>query len=352
MDISSYIQDLLWEYECVIIPGFGGILASYRSAEMVLAEHTLYPPTKTLAFNEYLTTNDGLLISHMCQKANLEYTQAAEQVEAWVQKTKMHLANNEEIYLPKIGRLHKDLERNLQFTADSEANYLYSSYGLPKVIAAPVQRDRSEDTIVTRELHRASYSLPRSNKTWALAAMVLLFLAIGSVISLMYQGVNIKPLDLDTSSVLGFVENVDKHSDIVPEMKVSINREVPKLQLGATVVPQPVAPAPDATASIETAPAPRYLTATKKPEPTIDEIKLYPAGSRFYVIIGAYKNPEHLYNAETNFGQMYPNETQFEDTAGAVIRIGFYAGDSYDAAAQKLQEAKLRDHGSWLLVRK
>lgn len=350
MDISSYIQDLLWDYECVIIPGFGGILASYRSAEMVLAEHALYPPSKALAFNEYLTNNDGLLIQYICQKANLGYTQATDEVEAWVKKTKQLLANNEEIYLPKIGRFFKDVERNLQFTPDANANYLYSAYGLRKVIAAPVLRDKSEAAIETIEVHRPSYALQRSNKTWALAAIVLLFLALGSITSLMYEGVNIKPLDLNTSSVLGFLERVDKHTEAVPEPKVSLNREIPALVLNNENTPQSVviktSVSIDSTTDLTSAPV-------KVQQETTNTGVSSPTGRKYYVIIGAFHEARNLRHAEQFLKEKHPSELPFEDSSASpeFTRIGFYAGDSYLDAFKKLKEARQDDTAYWLLVR-
>jgi hypothetical protein len=347
MDISGYIQDLLWEYECVIIPGFGGILAGYRPAEMVLAEHTLYPPSKALAFNEYLNNNDGLLINHICQKANIDYNEATEEVEAWVKKTKQLLANNEEIYLPKIGRFYRDVERNLQFTADANVNYLYSSFGLRKVIAAPVLRDKSDIEVL--DAHRASYSLPRTNKTWAMAALVLLFLTIGSIISLMYQGVNIKPLDLNTASVLSMLENVNKPANAIPEPKVSINKEVPDLLANNDNHPQPVVL--EATTTIDST-TDQNAAPVKVQTETINTGVSSPTGKRYYVIIGAFHEPENLHRAESFLTEHYPAEQQFEDTNPAMVRIGFYVGDTYRDAFRKLQNARKDDQEYWLLVRR
>jgi nucleoid DNA-binding protein len=348
MDISSYIQDLLWDYECVIIPGFGGILASYRPAEMVLAEHTLYPPSKALAFNEYLTKNDGLLINYICQKDNIDYSKATEEVDAWVQKTKKLLANNEEIYLPAIGRFQRDVERNLQFTADTKANYLYSAYGLRKVVASPVLRDKSDANIEVIEAHRASYALPRTNKTWAMAAMVLLFLTIGTVSSLMYQGVNIKPLNLNTASVLSFMEKIEKPVEAIPQPKVSINTEIPELVANNDVQSQPVvistSTTVDSTTDHSSPPVRVQLETTNTGVSST-------TGRKYYVIIGSFHEPKNLHHAEDYLRERHPSEQPFEDTTPDWVRIGFYAGDTYAEAFKKLQEARRDDQKSWLLVR-
>jgi cell division septation protein DedD len=355
VDIAGYIQDLLWDYECVIVPGFGGILATYRPAEMVLAEHTIYPPSKSLAFNEYLANNDGLLINHICHKEQISYSDAADAVEVWVKKTKLLLGNNEEIYLPKIGRLQKDIEKNLRFAPDTSVNYLAAAYALRKVVAAPVLRGRSADTIETIPLHRASYALPRANKTWAMAAVIILFLALGTVAGLMYQGVDVPPLNLNAAGVLSVLEDFHKQPEPAPELKPSINKEIPVLMPETqwpvarlqprevnTTANVPVEPVDNATAGNATAP----VVATE-PSGVASA-----TGKKYYVIIGAYERRANFRNAEAYLRDKHPNEELYEDTSLEKKRIGFYAGDNYEEALTKLQEARKDRQDYWLLVKK
>jgi hypothetical protein len=354
LDIAGYIQDLLWEYECVIIPGFGGILATYRPAEMVLAEHIIYPPTKSLAFNEYLINNDGLLVNHICRTAQISFSEASEQVEAWVQVTKSLLANNEEIYLPRIGRFHRDIERNLRFDPDTTVNYLPSAYGLRKVVAEPILRSKSADTIEIIAHHRASYTLPRANKTWAMAAVVLLFLTLGTVINLIYQGVDVKPLDLNAASVLGFLEHFDRPDETGPGPKATINKDMPPL---STAMRQPSAvhiatatggQSDTAMESVTHDPAGIVAPAGEEPAPAVRST----TGRKYYIIIGAFRKHANLQNALAYLKEKHPGEAIYEDTSIENKRIGFYAGDSYQEASVKLKEARKDQQDSWLLVKK
>lgn len=352
MDISGYIQDLLWEYECVIVPGFGGILATYRPAEMVLAEHVVYPPSKSLAFNEYLNNNDGLLVNYISQKAQIGYSDASDQVDIWVKKTKDLLSDNEEIYLPKIGRFHRDVEKKLRFEPDMTVNYLHSSYGLRKVVAEPILRSKSADSIDIMEPHRASYDLPRANRKWAMAAVILLFLALGTILNLMYQGVEVKPLNLNAASVLGFLENFEKPTEVHPEPKASLNKEIPGPGAASNEA---------ATAHIEAASAAAPTTETVNehtaPTPTVveeakSETSSSISGKKYYVIIGAYKRRANFYNAASYLKSKHPGEEIYEDTSLEKSRIGFYAGSTYQEAMAKLTEARKDQQDYWLLVKK
>jgi len=354
LDIAGYIQDLLWEYECVIIPGFGGIMATYRPAEMILAEHILYPPSKALAFNEYLSANDGLLINHIYRKEQLSYSETSEQIDAWVKKTKSLLADNEEIYLPKIGRFHRDVEKNLRFEPDMAVNYLASAYGLRKVVAEPILRSKSADTIEVLESHRASYALPaRSNRKWAMAAVIILFLSLGIVVNLIYHGVDVKPLNLNAASVLGFLENFDKPNEASPELKASINKDIPKLSAESK---EPIL---SHIATVNTAEAPMESINTTTPatvsSTVAEESKAdiaAPGGKKYYIIIGSFKRRANFQNAVSYLKDKHPGEEIFEDTSMEHKRVGFYAGASYRDALEKLKEARKDQQDYWLLVKK
>jgi len=353
LDIASYIQDLLWDYECVIIPGFGGVLATYRPAEMILAEHAVYPPSKSLAFNEYLTNNDGLLITYIHQKEQISYAEASEQVENWVKKTKSLINNNEEIYLPRIGRFQRDVEKKLRFEPDMSVNYLASAYGLRKVIAEPILRNKSAETIEVMEPHRASYTLPKANKKWAMAAVIILFLALGTTLNLIYQGVDVKPLNLNAASVLGFLENFDKPVEAIPEPKPSINKELPSItaetkQSIAVHFEQP-------SASTDT--AMEYMTASASPETNTLSKTTAPdvrpsSGKKYYIIIGSFKRRDNFYNAAAYLKDKHPGDEIYEDSSLESKRVGFYAGDNYEVALEKLKEARKDQQDYWLLVKR
>ena len=88
MDIVSHINELLFRYECVIIPGFGAFLTHHQSAYTDTETNAFMPPSKTLSFNRQLQTNDGLLAAHLAKVYGLSYQEALqdlrEQVQIWI----------------------------------------------------------------------------------------------------------------------------------------------------------------------------------------------------------------------------------------------------------------------------
>src|SRR5690625_2225885 len=87
MDIVNHINELLFRYECVIIPGFGAFLTHHQSAYVDAQTDAFMTPTKTLSFNRQLQTNDGLLAAHLAKTYEVTYQEALqavrEQVQIW-----------------------------------------------------------------------------------------------------------------------------------------------------------------------------------------------------------------------------------------------------------------------------
>ena len=73
MVLEHYIADLLYRYNCVVVPGFGAFLAERTSARINDTTNTFFAPSKFIAFNEQLSTNDGLLVSYIAETEKDSY---------------------------------------------------------------------------------------------------------------------------------------------------------------------------------------------------------------------------------------------------------------------------------------
>ena len=73
MVLEHYISELLYRYNCVMVPGFGAFLTQMKSAVIHNSTSAFYPPTKVISFNEQVVTNDGLLVSYMAEAENISY---------------------------------------------------------------------------------------------------------------------------------------------------------------------------------------------------------------------------------------------------------------------------------------
>jgi len=139
MTLAKYIRDLLYRYECVIVPEFGGFLTKTVSAKIDEETNTLHPPTKRLGFNSQLVDNDGLLANYITSVDQIPYEAALNfidfEVKEWQNKLK-----NENVVLEGIGYFSLNDDNKLQFEPDSNINYLTDAFGLDTLMVPEITR--------------------------------------------------------------------------------------------------------------------------------------------------------------------------------------------------------------------
>lgn len=128
MEISQYIREILLLNDCVIIPEFGGFVANYKPAKV--ENNQFFAPTKEVAFNNKLVSNDGLLINFISEAEGIDYFSAKLKLESFVDETLLNLEKKRNVYFEGIGYLHYDSRENLQFEPQLKDNLLVESYGL------------------------------------------------------------------------------------------------------------------------------------------------------------------------------------------------------------------------------
>ncbi len=139
MTIANYISDLLYRYECVIVPNFGGFVTNEISAKVNHFTHTFYAPSKQLTFNSHLQNNDGLLANYIATLENISYSEAVSTIEKEVTTWSISLMN-EELELENIGSFHLNSEGKIIFEPTTVINYLTSSFGLSSYVSPAVKR--------------------------------------------------------------------------------------------------------------------------------------------------------------------------------------------------------------------
>jgi len=140
MDISQHIRHLLYYNNCVIIPGFGGLIANFNATTVFANQNRFLPPSKIIAFNKKLTNNDGLLINRIVTSENIGFDDATQKVNQFVSNLDKRLKEKSVVNLPGIGKFYHDIEQNLQFIPEKKVNYLLSSFGMTEVHASLIIR--------------------------------------------------------------------------------------------------------------------------------------------------------------------------------------------------------------------
>ncbi|MBK9291335.1 MAG: SPOR domain-containing protein [Bacteroidetes bacterium] len=143
MKIAVYIGDLLYEYECVVIPGLGGFLSRDYPASIHPVKHYFSPPHREIVFNPWLRANDGLLLNHIALHEKLPYHEAKSRLDRFVLKCLSALAEGKRINFRNVGTIYYDKDQQIVFEPDTHQNYLPDAFGLSGFVSPPVRRDES-----------------------------------------------------------------------------------------------------------------------------------------------------------------------------------------------------------------
>ncbi len=141
IDIASHIEKLLFLHDALTIPSFGAFTARPTAATADYIGGTVSPPSKTLTFNENLTTDDGLLVQDVAKINGISVEEARQAVQEAVEKMQEMLNRREIVTLPGIGRLYRNYVQKIQFLPDT-TNFNAESFGLPPLQFSPIARSR------------------------------------------------------------------------------------------------------------------------------------------------------------------------------------------------------------------
>ena len=139
MDITSFVRELLFSHDCVIVPGFGGFIGNYTPAHVDKSTGTFYPPVKQISFNRNLNHNDGLLVGKISAALNINYVDSRTNVEKFVADIRKKLESGEKVIFDHIGTFRNNQEGSIQFEPDRTVNYHLDSYGLEPFQCFPLE---------------------------------------------------------------------------------------------------------------------------------------------------------------------------------------------------------------------
>ena len=142
MHLSNHISKLLFDHDCVTVPGFGSFLGNYKSAQYDFKEQKFYPPSKQISFNSQIKDNDGLLVKEISKTLGISYEESVKKVHhsvlSWIKQIK-----SDTIVLKNIGELYLNREDKIIFIPSNELNHLKESFGLPPVFISEIEEIKS-----------------------------------------------------------------------------------------------------------------------------------------------------------------------------------------------------------------
>ena len=137
MTLELYIEELLYDYECVTVPGFGAFLTRSYDFKINRTSGEFIPSRKEIAFNSLLKSNDGVLSNYLAKKQKISYEKALRQIEKEVKEWKKKL-KTKALFIGNLGKLSLNQNKKIQFDPYGKINFDSSSYGLISFYRTPV----------------------------------------------------------------------------------------------------------------------------------------------------------------------------------------------------------------------
>src|SRR5690554_1392914 len=100
--LISHIEFLLHEYNCVIIPGFGGFVVNPIHTRRENG-NVFNAPSCELVFNRDLTYNDGLMAQSYMKTYDLSFESATLEIQNGVRELKHRLHDRRHLELGQLG---------------------------------------------------------------------------------------------------------------------------------------------------------------------------------------------------------------------------------------------------------
>lgn len=151
MRLETYISDLLYRYECVIVPDFGAFLTQPVSAKVHESTNAFYPPKKVVSFNEQIKNNDGLLANYIADIEKVPYETAVKKIAKRTKAFKSFLIQGETLTFENIGDMLLNKEGKIMFEPSDHLNYLPDAFGLSHYVSPSVSRELYKEEVEALE---------------------------------------------------------------------------------------------------------------------------------------------------------------------------------------------------------
>ena len=310
--ISSYISNLLFIHDCVIIPKFGGFVGNNTSAVLNETTGVISPPAKEILFNPNLQTNDGLLVNHIALSEQITNEEAKRNLEEYVSNIKEKLQSIRTYRIEKVGLLSIGIDGNILFLQDSFTNYNLNSFGLKS------QQTEKVDVINKKiELVTAPISNKKGrNRVWRAAAILLPIIGLSLISITQEQKINNIYSQMANFNPFSMFENTEEISELESENMKNISIK------GEDVITTPEVEGIEENIIIE---------------------------KNFHLIAGAFGNKNNAEKLVKKLKAENYNSSIVGTTKGGLIRVSFDSFATKEEANLALGILKSENKSSWIL---
>lgn len=139
--IIEHIEYLLTSHDCVVIPGWGALVAQYTDSYYAPAAGHIERPRRKLGFNASVDHNDGLLAQSLVRREHIPYSEAMRFIGQSVSAFRAQLAQGNEVSMGRLGYFHSADGRRIEFTPFQHEQSNDAYFGLRSVEFRPLAEE-------------------------------------------------------------------------------------------------------------------------------------------------------------------------------------------------------------------
>ena len=339
MKLEKYISDLLYRYDLVIVPGFGGIIGRRKQARIDRDTYIFSPPHKDLSFNVQLQQNDGLLVNYIADITGMSYAESLKTINESVQQWQRILQEKKRLKLNQIGIFNLVSDNKILFLPLTTKNYLAESYGLTSFVHKPVVRQPVKPVVKETQVEKTVKPVESVEKETVEAEISLVSsenkprqLPQNNYKFWKYAAVFVVGLGLFTTGI-GMLRHYNNIQD------------EPVFQKATFVLKQNFPPV-----KITTSTHKKIHKTESKPE--IKKEQVFSSAEKYFIISGAFRNKA---NAEKKIRMLkksgYPAKIAGRSKYGLWM-VAYKGFATHDEAAKVLSHIKKKDRDVWIYTKK
>lgn len=144
---TQHIEFLMMYNDCVVIPGWGALIANYTPSHH--QSNTMLKPCRTIGFNPSITHNDGLLATSIARRHSISYNEACDIIATSVSSFKSQLTAGGEVAFGRLGLFKLNSRGKMEFEPFSQDQAFNEFFGLKDLNLSSIHQASEPQTIIT-----------------------------------------------------------------------------------------------------------------------------------------------------------------------------------------------------------
>lgn len=144
ISLVQHIEYLMIYNDCVVIPGWGALIANYRPS--TVKGSLMECPQRTIAFNGDINHNDGMLANSLVRRHHMSYEQACTFIADNVTTFRRQLNDNAELAFGHLGYFIHNDQKHLEFVPMTKCEASDEFFGLSNFEIPAIESDSNVDS--------------------------------------------------------------------------------------------------------------------------------------------------------------------------------------------------------------